>query len=136
MAVPIDRIFVNFSRSIAETGTLAALVTDDVGDSPVRSSDHRVAHCVVNLERKKTFKWLTYTYRQYTKQAEEKFKKWLVMHEWREVLAAAGSNEKANAYQNTLDWAINEFFPLRTTRKRSTDLPVAGKGGEKARRKP
>ena len=33
------------------------------------------------------------------------------------------SDQKATAYQDTIDWAIREFFPLRKTRRKSTDLP-------------
>lgn len=45
------------------------------------------------------------------------------MHDWVEVIDVSGSNIKANAYQNTLTQAIDQFFPLKTTRRRSDNLP-------------
>ena len=69
------------------------------------------------------FRWETYSYRHYDETAEEAFKPWIVMHDWREVIEQEGSNNKTNAYQATLQWAVDQFFPLKTTRKKSTDLP-------------
>lgn len=102
----IDRIFTNMGRSVIGSGTWAPLETD--GDDGVARSDHRVAYCTLEIERKETFVWLEYTYRQYTDEAEKKFKSWVVMHEWSEVLNAVGSNKKAEAYQCTLQWAVDE----------------------------
>ena len=45
------------------------------------------------------------------------------MHEWQEVLTAVGSVDKTAAYQNTLMQATESFFPLKTTIRRSSDLP-------------
>ena len=126
----IERIFVNFARSVTESGTLAPLETEDRRGG-VGRSDHRVAFCRARLERMRTFKWESYTSRRYTEEAENKYKEWLVMHDWSEVFSVDGSNNKTNAYQDTLDWSINEFFPLRTTRRKTTDLPWIGKGTKK-----
>ena len=49
------------------------------------------------------------------------------MHDWAEVFAAVGTNNKTNAYQRTVVDAINRFFPLRTTKRKSTDLPWINK---------
>ena len=45
------------------------------------------------------------------------------MHDWVDVIAAEGSNRKAGVYQEQLDAAMDRFFPIRTTRRKSTDLP-------------
>ena len=123
----IDRIFVNFGRSVTESGTWAPLETDG-DDSEVVASDHRVAFACLALERVESFVWREYSYRQYTEEAVKNFREWIVMYEWSPVLEAVGSNNKALAYQRILQWAVDEFFPLRTTRRKSTDLPWLGRG--------
>ena len=114
----IDRIFTNMHRKITESGTLAPLTTEeDI------QSDHRVAFCVLEVPRREVFRWEIYTYRHYDQAAVERFKDWIVMHEWREVLGAVGPEDKADAYQATLTKAIDDCFPLKTRKKKSTDLP-------------
>ena len=49
------------------------------------------------------------------------------MHDWRDVYLAEGSNAKADQYQRTITWAVEKFFPKKTTRRRSTDLPWLNK---------
>ena len=125
----INRIFSNFGHSVTESRTWEPLETEADHQDEVRRSDHRVAYCRVELERVETFTWKEYTYRQYTQAAVEKFKDWIVMHQWHEVFSANGSNNKALAYQHTIQAAIDNFFPLRTTRKKSTDLPWRARQG-------
>ena len=45
------------------------------------------------------------------------------MHDWSDVIRAVTSNEKADIYQKTITDAIERIFPLKTTRRKSTDLP-------------
>ena len=83
-----------------------------------QSSDHRLAFYKLKIARKESFKWESYSYCHFTQEAEEMFKSWVVMHDWREVYDAVGSNSKTEAYQNTITAAINSFFPLKQTRKK------------------
>ena len=39
-----------------------------------------------------------------------------------DVVTEEGSEAKAAAYQATIDWAMDKFFPLHTTKRISTDL--------------
>ena len=119
----IDKIFTNAARSVISSGTLAPLQTDDDSDEPVRQSDHRVAYCSMEIKKKKTFTWEKYSYRHFSPESIKLFKDWIIMHDWAEVFGAEGSNKKADAYQKTVVAAIERFFPLKTTRRRSTDLP-------------
>ena len=116
----IDRIFLNVSRSVKETGTLEALETEEEGGP---SSDHLVAYCRLEVPKISTFKWETYTYRYFNERARDDFKKWMVLHSWDEVLRAEGSNNKTDTYQATLTAAMDKFFPWKTTRKKSNNLP-------------
>lgn len=116
----IDRIFTNLSRSVISSGTWAPLQAEKgEGEEEIKRSDHRVAYCTMSIARKESFTWKTYTYRHYNQQAEDRFKTWIVGHDWAKVYAVDGSNNKANTYQRTLQWAIEESFPLKTTRKKA-----------------
>ena len=115
----IDRFFTNMTRSITNSGTLNPLETEDGS----KKSDHRVAYFRAALGKLKTFTWQKFTYRYYNEASEKAFKSWVVMHDWREVLEAVGSNNKANAYQKTITEALGRFFPLKTTRRKSNELP-------------
>ena len=122
----IDKIFTNMSRSITECGTLAPLETEAAEDDPLlttKKSDHRIAYSRIGLQRKQAFTWESYSYRHYNDESVEAFKDWMVMHNWDEVRQAEGSNAKAAAYQDTINSAIERYFPLKTRRKKSTDLP-------------
>ena len=119
----IDRLFVNFSRCIATSGTLPPLSTDPGQGEEVRSSDHRVCYATAKLKKLRTFEWLSYQYRYYNEESEGQFGSWIVTHDWPEVVRVEGSNRKADAYQATVTSAIETFFPLITMRRKSTDLP-------------
>ena len=117
----IDRYFSNMSRSVEEAGTVPPL--DAGGGLDAAKSDHRIVYATTKLQRREEFEWLTYSYRHFTDEAQAEFGSWIVMHDWTEVVLAEGSNNKAAAYQRAIDWAMDNFFPMRTTRRKSTDLP-------------
>ena len=117
----LDRMFVNMSRSVVEAGTLEPLSTESEEDR--RQSNHRVAYCRLDLPRMNTFRWETFTYRYYNEESKKEFKAWMVMHQWEEVLEADSSNKKTEAFQATLNEAMDRFFPWKTTRRKSNDLP-------------
>ena len=118
----IDKIFTNMSRAIIESGTLAPLETEGKDDEITRS-DHRVAFAKLAIPRKESFKWQSYKYRHFSAEGVQAFKEWVVLHPWDEVLTTPDSNSKAEAYQKTIVQAIERSFPLKTMRKKSTDLP-------------
>ena len=91
------------------------------------SSDHRIAYCRLDLPRITSFQWETYAYRHYNEESKALFKQWMVLHGWEEVLGVSGSNRKTETYQATLLAAIDNFFPLKTIRRRSNDLPWMSK---------
>ena len=119
----IDRMFTNVPRKVTECGTIEPLETEVENGEPVHKSDHRTAFLTVEMEKREVFRWQVYSYRHYCPEAVEDFKNWIVFHDWREVLEASGSEEKAAAYQSTLNEAIGRCFPLKKRKKKSTDLP-------------
>ena len=114
----IDRLFTNTTRSITDYGTLSPLTADSEA-----ASDHRVSYFWATLKKKETFVWEKYTYRPYTAAKAEKFKEWAVLHDWEEVLGVEGSDTKADAYQATIEAALDRYFPTKTTKRKSTDCP-------------
>lgn len=86
-------------------------------------SDHRISYASFELPRRESFEWITYTYRHFTEEAREDFGQWVICNDWADVWGAEGSDAKAEAYQAHIDHAMDTFFPLRTVRRKSTDLP-------------
>ena len=117
----IDRTFTNFTN-IKEAGVLAPLQTDG-RDGHIRRSDHSVCFLTATLERRDSYKWLSYSYRYNSKEAAAKFGEWLVAKDWTRVLAAETSVDKAAIYQEEIQLAIDSIFPLRTIRRRNIDPP-------------
>ena len=102
----IDRIFTNLRRSVLEAGTLAPLETEvgeDEDREAARKSDHRIAYCKLNVPKLQSFVWESYSYRYFSKEAEEAFKSWIVNHRWDEVVSESTSNGMAEAYQRTVN---------------------------------
>ena len=93
------------SRAVHSSGTVPPLESQ-------APSDHRVVHVTFDLPRREAFEWVSYSYSYFTEEAQAVFGRWIVMHQWMEVITEQGSNAKAAAYQKTIDWAMNEFFPL------------------------
>ena len=92
-----------------------------------KKSNHRISYCRAEMARLKACEWQTYTYRHFNEASVELFKEWVALHNWQEVLQEEGSNNKANAYQATISGALEKFFPLKTTRRKTTDLPWMNK---------
>ena len=113
------RTFSNFD-SITEKATLTPLQTE--GDS-FRESDHRVFYAVAKLRRKERYKWLSYSYRYNNEDSAKAFGDWLLRKDWAGLVQTNGSNQKAEIYQDEINKAIEEFFPLKTTKRKNTDPP-------------
>ena len=120
----IDRIFTNVDHE--EAGTLPPLETDpgeDEGEGTPKKSDHDIAFCKMKLPRTESFEMLTYSYRYYNPDSEEKFGSWLASMDWSELEAAGTSNEKTEIYQMEVTRAQDRLFPLITVRRQSNDPP-------------
>jgi hypothetical protein len=117
----IDRVFVNFKKLVKTCGSLAPLQPNE--DRVGSDSDHRVVFAKAALPTKEKGQWLSYSSRKFTKKKAEKFKEWLVNKDWKDLLEADGSNRKADIYQKSMEWAMNEFFPYTRTKRRSTEDP-------------
>ena len=115
----LDRLFCSFGERVEAFRTLEPLENEDGS----KKSDHRVSYFEAELPRASSFEWITYTYRYYNEESVKKFGEWLVLQDWSAVIGARTSDEKTEVYQKMITGAIEDFFPLVTTRKKSTDLP-------------
>ena len=117
----IDRIFVSFNDKVVDFGSISPLEVDPgTQGSP---SDHLVAFAKCEFKRLETFEWLSYRYMYYNEDSVEQFGAYLSSMSWALVLAAHGSNAKAEAYQALVTGAMEVCFPVITTRRKLTELP-------------
>ena len=117
----LDRIYVNFGRSICESGTVPPLEVEP--GQPGTASDHRIAFVRAALPKLRSFEWTTHQYRYYNDDSVDKFGRWLASHDWAPLVQTQGSNNKAEMYQETITAALEEFFPLIRVRRKTNDCP-------------
>lgn len=113
----IDRTFVNYARSIDESGTLGPL-EDETGGK----SDHKIAYtyAIFRSEKPKT---ITYTYRYFSRRGATNFQRGIANQNWGGVLREETSTGKAEALSALLQGAMDVFFPFKTTTRKETDPP-------------
>ena len=110
----IDRLFTNMGRSVTESGTLAPLETDD-GQA---RSDHRVVFCKIQLARKESFVWQTYTYRHYCEEAVKQFKEWIVLHDWQKcTMLKARTRKRRRTRTPSPEHSTGSFLPRQPGKK-------------------
>ena len=117
----IDRMFSNLDN-VVESGTLDPLQTDG-SPGNLRESDTRIFYLTASIRRKDRYKWLSYSYRYNNEESSKLFDEWLARKDWAALLQTPTSDFKAELYQKEINWAIVAFFPLKTTKRRSTDPP-------------
>ena len=113
----IDRSFVNFNRSIVESGTLPPLETEEG-----LVSDHDVAFCKAAFPKNNT-EYVTYKHRPFTEEGAVSFLDYLSSLQWDEVLSAETVDQKTHLFQAALDQGMDKFFPEKTVRRRKSDPP-------------
>ena len=83
------------------------------------------------IRRREKYCWLSYSYRYNNEDYCKKYGEWLIGKDWAEVIQTPTSNGKAELYQKEINWAIENFFPLKTTKRRSIDPPWINKSVKK-----
>ena len=114
----IDRTFVNFSRSVVESGTTDPLETDDGS----RQSNHKVAYMEAEFRKDKP-KVVTYSYRKYTDEGAAKFMDLVARANWSEVYSAPDTTAKAAVFQSLMDTMMDKCFEWKTTTRNERDPP-------------
>ena len=113
----IDRTFVNFKRSVVESGTLPPLESEDG-----RLSDHRITYTKAEF-RKPKVPTIAYSYRHYTEEGASKFEELISKQSWTDVFSAVGSSAKVESFQKILETLMSLCFVVKTTTRRSSDPP-------------
>ena len=113
----IDRSFVNFGRSIDESGTLKPLETKEG-----LASDHRIAWSTANFKAPPT-KLVKYSYRAYTESGAEAFLQDLNCQKWDRVYQAPDTDRKTEIFQEIVDSLLNKHFKWKTTIRREDEPP-------------
>ena len=111
----------NFGDALLTVSSIAPIQADD--PSTGRPSNHRTTVVSVKIPRFSAYTWLKYSYWYYNEESVELFKTRVVNQEWSNVLGATGSQKKTQEYQDLVDSAIEDCFPLITVRRKYTDLP-------------
>ena len=120
----IDRTFTNWNEGIRSFCCLKPLEADLPGeDGVVPTSDHLVQLVEATFPRKHPIKWEKFTYRPYKEDSAGAFASALRDQDWSTVVSADGSNSKARAFQMIIDDHMDHFFPLKTVKRKSDDLP-------------
>ena len=113
----IDRLFVNFGRSVSRCDTLTPLDCDAGG-----VSDHKVVFVEADFVTKKQAT-ITYSYRRYTDLGGDRFVEMMSEETWKSVRDEIGPNMKAKALAAILDNKMASCFPLTTTTKKEGEDP-------------
>jgi hypothetical protein len=117
----IDRAFTNFNSHIKEKNVIAPLAPNK--GAPGAPSDHRVVFFSASLETTIPVEWTSYESRKFSDEKAELFGQWLAGKDWSDLFQAQTSNQKADIYQEEMKIAMDKFFPLTRTKKRSDEDP-------------
>lgn len=119
----IDRVFCNWHENVVDVACLAPLDAENAAGDRVASSDHKVQFVASWLEKKPAVEWEKFTFRPYNEKSAKAFIAEMKNRAWHDVFEAEGSNDKAAVLQSTLDNMMDRFFPLKTVKRRTDDLP-------------
>lgn len=104
----IDRVFLNFWRSVEICQTLAPL------ESVETPSDHKMVFIQAAFART-SFTKISYTYRRVTDQGAAKFDELMCQQAWTAVYTAVGCDAKATALADILNKLMDDSIPFKTT---------------------
>ena len=124
----IDKIFINWYEDVIDSGCLPPLETE--GEN-VTFSDHKIQYLCSRVQKKDAIKWEVFTHRPYNDKGAEAFVRELSEMSWDTVYAEETSNAMAAKYQSLMDDLMDKHFPMKTTRRKETDLPWINNVGKK-----
>ena len=119
----IDRVFVNWENSVNNKTCLLPLESLPDREGNVTKSDHKIQAFSSELARKDPVIWETYRYRPFTAANVAPFQNDLAHVTWDEVYAAESSELKAATFQQVLNSLMDKHFPMKTSRRKASDLP-------------
>ena len=130
----IDKIYTNWHSDIHDAGCIPPLETE--GPPSTRTySDHSIQYMCSRLSRKSPTTWEVYSYRPYNEGAANDFCDELGSVSWTELYGLVNANDMAIRLQQVLDDLMNRHFPMKTVRKKDSDLPWFNNTAKKMTRK-
>ena len=118
----IDKIFTNFHDDISEAGCVPPLDAELL-DGRRTESDHNIQYCCSEISIKEPIKWEVFTHRPYTESGADALVEDLSRENWIEVYNEPDTNSMAVRYQQIIDALLDKHFPLKTTKRKESDLP-------------
>ena len=118
----IDKIFLNWHDEVTEAGCLSPLETSGE-QGEITYSDHRVQYVCSRLPKKEPIRWEVFSYRPYTEVGGDNFVRDVSNHNWDYVVSRPDANTMSVALQQVLDDLTEKHFPLKTIRRKESDLP-------------
>ena len=119
----LDPIVMSLANYYQEPKYLEPLDSDQ--DKIGAPSDHRIICCepisTVNNRAINTTREVSF--RPFPQSGIDKFRDWLIDKDWSEIYAIKSANEKAEAFQNILVKQLDEVFPIKISKFKSTDQP-------------
>ena len=88
-----------------------------------RQSDHKTLLLRTKLMNSDRFVTTKRISRPMTKQGQAGFDQWLGSQTWDEISSCKMADQKASELVSKIDKAMDEFFPLKEFKVKSTDLP-------------
>ena len=119
----IDKIFTNWPDCVEEGGCCPPLQTEPDEEGQVGHSDHKIQYARSRLPRREPVRWETYTYRPYSSAGEAAFLDEMAGQDWREITDCPDVNAKVDRLHDLFDDMLNKHFPLKTMRRKESDLP-------------
>ena len=89
-----------------------------------RKSDHDALWMESTFPSTDRFKKSTYWSRPKTKAGLDKFDNWIKEEQWTGIIGEGDANIKADAFIGLIDRKMNECFPLKLNKVKSTDLSL------------
>ena len=118
----IDKIFTNWSGDITDAGCVPPLETD----SPLETrtySDHVIQYACSRIQGKPPAAWESYSYRPFCEKSAVGFVNDLAKVDWNDLYRLENSNNMAVHLQVALDGLMDRHFPMKTIKKKDSDLP-------------
>ena len=86
-------------------------------------SDHKPVICLYSIPSIHCFSIVKYSARKYTRKNEELFVNDLNNTDWSELFASPDANSKVNVLHGRIGLLFDQYFPLKSYSRKSTDAP-------------
>ena len=114
----LDLCYSNIQGNLIKTN-----LCDPLTDGAGVASDHLLISAECRLQRRDNFKKVVTTSRTYSRKGEEKFVQLLHDTDWSELFSTPDPTDAVAVLNRKLAQYVDDCFPFRTYKKKSTDKP-------------